>query len=403
MDVSDREPSSPSCPTCPGDCASDEDAGFRTTVEYQRFNQRDDIFNRSFWDPSIRSPQSERFYESYRRPLKKWRHVAGYGHKDFALRNAGWHMADWFAERLENKDRREGFLDFLTAHREGAQEKREISSPAEMAEEMKKVARLFGADLVGITYYDERWVYTHKYSRVTEGETPLDLPEDLTSAIVICHEMDHDLLRTVPSALSGTATGVGYSKDIVTLLATAQYIRNLGYRAFASMNDTASSIPFAIKAGLGEYGRHGLLIAPGLGPRLRIGKIFTDLPLAHDRPIRFGVREFCEVCRRCSEACPPTAIASEEPTSAIHNRSNVRGLVKWTTDAEKCFGFWTTQMTDCSICVRVCPYNRDYPRWINRLRFRLMGTPLRRVMLWLDGLLGGGKRKHPAWWWQRAA
>ena len=228
----------------------------------------------------------------------------------------------------------------------------------------------------------------------------MDLPEGLTSAIVVCHEMDHDLLLTVPSALSGTATGVGYSQDVVTLLALAQYIRNLGYRAYASMNDTAASIPYAIKAGLGEYGRHGLLIAPEIGPRLRIGKIFTDLPLAHDRPIRFGVEEFCQICRRCSDGCPPKAIAAGDPSTAIHNRSNILGVEKWTTDAEKCFDFWVSQITDCSICIRVCPYNRGYPKWIERIRFRLMGSFLRRFMLWLDGVLGGGQRRTPKWWWR---
>ena len=324
----------------------------------------------------------------------------GYGHKDFALRNAAWHVADFFAERREDEDRREGFLDLLTAQREGSKTQAELGTPEETAAEIKHLARLFGADLAGVTFNDPRWVYSHKYSRRQEDETPSDLPDDLTSVIVVCHEMDHDLLLTVPSALSGTATGLGYSKDVVTLLGLTQYIRNLGYRAYASMNDTAASIPLAIKAGLGEYGRHGLLIAPGLGPRLRIGKVFTDLPLAHDRPIRFGVREFCDVCRRCSDACPPQAIASGPPSAVVHNRSNVQGVSKWTTDAEKCFGFWVTQMTDCSICVRVCPYNRRVPRWWGRIRFRLMGSPLRRVMLWLDGVKRGGERKKPGWWWR---
>ena len=389
------------CGSCAGGCATDRDAGFRVLPDHQRFSQRDDIFSRSYWDPEVRAEGSDRFYESYRRPLESWKHVDGYQHKDFALRNAGWHVADLFAERLESEDRREGFLDFLTAHREGPSERREVE-PEPMAREIKQAARLFGADLVGITYHDERWLYTHKYSRREEHEVPIDLPEEMTSVIVVCHEMDHDLLRTVPSALSGTATGVGYSKDVVTLLALAQYVRNLGYSAYASMNDTAASIPYAIKAGLGEYGRHGLLIAPGLGPRLRIGKIFTDLPLAHDRPIRFGVREFCEVCRKCSDGCPPKAIAAGEPSSEIHNRSNVVGIQKWTTDAEKCFDFWVSQITDCSICIRVCPYNRDYPRWIERIRFRLMGSFLRRLMLWIDGWLQGGARQAPKWWWQRA-
>jgi ferredoxin len=397
-----RNASTSQCQTCATECASDRDAGFRVAAGYQRFSQKRDIFSRSFWDPEIRTEAAERFYESYRRPLAEWRHVDGYHQKDFALRNAGWHVADFFAERLEQEDRREGFLDYLTAHRVGASARVEVESPQRMAAEIKKAAKLFGADLVGITYYDERWVYSHRYSRTSDDEEVMDLGEDLTSVIVVCHEMDHGLLRTVPSALSGTATGVGYSMDVVTLLALAQYIRNLGYQAYASMNDTASSIPYAIKAGLGEYGRHGLLIAPGMGPRLRIGKIFTDLPLAHDRPIRFGVEQFCEICRRCSDACPPDAIAKNEPSTQTYNSSNVEGIEKWTTDAEKCFGFWATQMTDCSICIRVCPYNRDYPGWINRIRFRLMGSFLRRPMLWLDSILGGVERKTPSWWWRRA-
>ncbi len=389
------------CQTCPGPCATDEEAGFSVAPDYTRFSQKRDIFCRSQWDPAVHSAASDRFYESYRRPLPQWRNVDGYSQRDFAVRNAGWHVADIFAERLE-PERREGFLDFLSAHREGSQTKFEGSDASATAREIKKVARLFGADLVGIARYDERWVYSHKYSAVDSDETPMDLEEDYSSVIVVCHEMDHDLLTTVPSALSGAATGVGYSKDVVTLLALAQYIRNLGYRATASMNDTASSIPYAIKAGLGEYGRHGLLIAPGLGPRLRIGKIFTDLPLAHDRPIRFGVKDFCAVCRRCSDACPPGAIAKGSPSDSVHNISNAEGLVKWTTDAEKCFDFWAKQVTDCSICIRVCPYNRDYPRWLNRIRFRLMGSVLRHVMLWLDNAFGGGKRRPPRRWWPNA-
>ena len=389
------------CRVCAGGCATDEDAAFRVSEDFRRFSQKDDVFCRSWWDSTVRSDKTERFYESYRRPLKEWRHVDGYEQKDFALRNAGWHMADLFAERLEDENRREGFQDFLTAHRGGASERREVEDPAAMAREIKKAARLFGADLVGITYNDDRWVYSHKYNRAGDDEALMDLPEGLTSVVVVCHAMDHDLLRTVPSALSGTATGVGYSNDVVTLLALAQYIRNLGYRAYASMNDTGPTIPFAIKAGLGEYGRHGLLITREFGPRLRIGKIFTDLDLAHDRPIRFGVREFCETCRICTDACPPEAIAKEEASEAVHNRSNLRGVEKWTTDAEKCFGFWATQMTDCSICVRVCPYNRDYPRWINRIRVRLMGSFLRGLMLRLDRLLRGGERRVPRWWWGR--
>ena len=165
--------------------STDEEAGFRISERFRRFSQKNDIFSRSFWDPTVRSSKTDKFYESYRRPLKEWRKVDGYHQRDFALRNAAWHVADLFAERLEDEGRREGFLDFLTAQRDGADSKREIESPREMAAEIKKASRLFGADRVGITFYDERWVYTHRYDLGSQGEAPMDLPEDLSSVIVV--------------------------------------------------------------------------------------------------------------------------------------------------------------------------------------------------------------------------
>jgi reductive dehalogenase len=205
----------------------------------------------------------------------------------------------------------------------------------------------------------------------------------------------------VPSALSGTATGVGYSHDTLVLLGLAQYVINLGYRAVATMNDTALAIPYALKAGLGEYGRHGLLITKEFGPRVRIGKIFTDLPLAHDRPVGFGVTEFCETCRRCSDACPVNAIPDGPPSTEVYNRSNIQGVRKWTVDAEPCFRFWSNQNSDCSICIRVCPYNRDFSsRWAQAWRW-LAGTRLRRLALWLSDRFTPGTRVSPSAWWRK--
>jgi reductive dehalogenase len=187
---------------------------------------------------------------------------------------------------------------------------------------------------------------------------------------------------------------------VTTLLALAQYIRNLGYQAYASMNDTALSIPMAIQAGLGEYGRHGLLITKEFGPRVRIGKVFTDLPLAHDKPIHFGVEKFCSICRECTKACPPGAIDDGNQLETIYNQSNIPGIAKWTTDAEKCFDFWVKQVTDCSICIRVCPYNRKMPNWAFKTWTNLMATPFRRIILWLDKIIGQGKRNAPSNWWK---
>lgn len=382
----------------------DAEAGFEVGEGFERFSQKDDVFCRSFWDPEVRTSRSDMFYETYRTPELRWRPVEGFTRRDYALRNASWHVTDLFAEFREGADRREGFLDPYTVLRDGPGPPDENDEPEEvlaarLAVDLKTAARALGADLIGITGYDERWVYTHAYSRETETEKPQELPGDLGNVVVIAQAMDRKLVQTVPSALSGTATGVGYSSDTVVLLAIAQYILNMGYAAVPTMNDTALAIPLAIKAGLGEYGRHGLLITREFGPRVRLGKIFTDMPLAHDRPQRFGVLETCEVCRACSDACPPKAIAMDAPSDRVYNISNIRGVRKWTTDAEKCFRFWSNQNTDCSICVRVCPYNRDYSKRFSRIWRWMAGTPLRRLALWIDRLSGRGRRVAPDAWW----
>ena len=383
------------------DHPSDAEAGFDVLEHFERFSQKNDIYSRAFWDPEVHSEKTDRFFETYRTPLKKWKTVEGFRQKDYALRNASWHLPDIFAELKEDENRREGFLDPFTVHRPGPDDRVPFDSPEAASREVKHVAKVFGADLVGITHFDERWVYTHAYSRLGETEKEQELPGDLPHVVVIAQEMDRELIDTVPSALSGTATGIGYSHDTLVLLGLTQYIRNLGYRAVATMNDTALAIPYAIKAGLGEYGRHGLLITEEFGPRVRIGKIFTDLPLAHDRPTSFGVRAFCDICRRCSEACPVNAIPDGPPTDEVYNRSNLIGVRKWSVDAERCFRFWSNQNSDCSICVRVCPYNRDFTRPPARVWRWLAGTPLRRLALRLADWFAPGTRVSPDAWWRR--
>ena len=378
---------------------SDADAGFAIDDGFRRFSQVDDVFSRSSWDDDVRTDASQKFYATYRRPLADWKSAPGFEQRDYAFRNAAWHVTDLIAEFEEGGRSRDGFLDPLSALRDGPDEQVDVGPPTKAAADLKHVARSVGADLVGITANDERWIYTERYNAADRGPKSNDMPDGLDHCIVIGQAMDPALIQTAPSALAGASTGLGYSHDVVVLLTLAQYIKNLGYEAVPSMNDTALAIPLAIKAGLGEYGKHGLLITPEFGPSLRLGKIFTNLPLAHDRPIRFGVEEMCNLCNACSKACPGRAIPDNEPNNDLHNRSNISGITKWSIDGEKCFKYWSRINSDCSVCIRVCPYTRDYRRRRNRLWLRLSNSPLRRFALWLDGKRGGGKRQATADWW----
>ncbi len=382
--------------------ASDAACGFCVGPDFERFSQVDDVFSRSRYDPDVHTDKAEMFYATYRRPLADWRAAKGYQQNDYAFRNATWHVADVFAEMYEADDRRDGFLDPLSMLRDGAAEQVDLGSPEQAAARIKHAAHAAGADLVGIAAYDDRWTYTERFSVQAGGPKPNDLPDGLDQVIVIGQAMDSTLIETAPSALSGAATGMGYSQDAVVLLTVAQYLRNLGYRAVPSMNDTALAVPYAIQAGLGEYGKHGLVITPEFGTSVRFGKIFTDAPLAHDRPISFGVREMCEICNACSKGCPSKAIPDGPPTTERHNRSNLVGVKKWTIDGERCFAYWTRINSDCSICVRVCPFTRDYTRRRNRAWLRLAGSRLRRLALWLDRREGRGARRQSDEWWPDA-
>ena len=51
----------------------------------------------------------------------------------------------------------EGFNDVMTALREGPEEKFDVGDEQEASDDVKAVAKAFGASLVGITSYDERW------------------------------------------------------------------------------------------------------------------------------------------------------------------------------------------------------------------------------------------------------
>ena len=373
-------------------------AGIETTEDFERFSQRNDIFTRAFWDKTVRTDQTDKFFASYRMEAAP-RRGDGFTQRDFALRNAAWLISDVITNRHADAGKREGFQAPISYDTPVAPERIEVDDPGRMSDEIKRVARFFGADLCGVTDMDERWLYTGRIDTRDCSEVPNDLPEGLTSVIVLGHQMDAELVATYPSALAGAATGREYSHEASTVMQLAAYIRNLGYEAVASMNDTGLVIPYAIKAGLGEYARNQLVITPEFGPRLRFSKIFTNLPLAHDLPQPKGVKAFCEICTKCADACPVKALPFGPPEVSGSNVSAIRGVLKWTSDAEKCFGFWAKISTDCAICMRVCPFNRNFGKWRHRVWLKLALSRFRKLALWLDRKRG--ERVKPATWWQR--
>lgn len=234
-----------------------------------------------------------------------------------------------------------------------------VSDPQWMSDRVKEVARIYGANLVGITEIDKRWVYSKYFELVTGESGSNEIPYKY--AIVLGIEMDWKGINTSPDAGASAATALAYSRMAQISASLAKYIRSLGYPAIPCGNDTAQSIPLAIDAGLGELGRNGLLLSPEYGPRQRICKVLTDLPLVPDQPIDFGIQEFCETCHACASACPVDAIRFDDRTTEPTSFSNRPGILRWPVNVTRCYLFWQEngiegQLADCSNCIAACPW-----------------------------------------------
>ncbi|MBP1733892.1 MAG: reductive dehalogenase, partial [Deltaproteobacteria bacterium] len=263
----------------------------------------------------------------------------------------------------------------------------------EMSRNIKKAALFLGASQVGICKLDRHWLYSHRFHPHTHEHVPIEIPEEFHYAIVMAHEMPYDLMQTSPAYGGFASTGRGYSMMAFVASSLSHYIRSLGYQAIPTGNDTALSIPIAIDAGLGELGRNGMLITKRFGPRVRISKVFTDMPLVADKPIEFGVAQFCARCKRCAEDCPSGAISPDEPTTEGLTISNNSGIYKWYIDPEKCLDFWARNNGSCENCVRVCSFNKQPGILHDVVRFSVKNVPwLNPVLVRMDKLFGYGRR-----------
>ncbi|MEM9524648.1 MAG: reductive dehalogenase domain-containing protein, partial [Pseudomonadota bacterium] len=181
-------------------------------------------------------------------------------------------------------------------------------TPQEAADLVKATSYFLGVDAVGISRCPD-WAW---YSHDAAGQ-PIDPPHDQAISMIIdqgFHSMEGSSGDDwISAALSMRA----YLRFSLLGGVIARQLRNLGYKAKAHtvMDGTVLQPPLLLLSGLGEVSRIGeVILNPYLGPRLKSGVITTDLPMAHDKPIDFGLQKFCEACRKCARECPSGAITA---------------------------------------------------------------------------------------------
>jgi reductive dehalogenase len=300
----------------------------------------------------------------------------------------------------------------------GAQ--RYTASPEEMASTVKAAARLYGARLVGIAPMNERYVNLQVPQKDEKQmgvdivfddvdapavtDTKFVIPRKMKWVVAIAIPMDLDLLSRTPTALGDAASALGYSHSAFVVSSLAVFIRGLGYEAIPCVNDTAQSIPFAIDAGIGELSRLNKLVTPEFGPAVRLCKVFTDLPMAYDKPINFGLAEFCRSCKKCAEACPSRALSfDDEPSFKTKGPWNNPGHKTWFEDSYKCFQYWQKSGSACGVCLARCPYTKGDQAWIHEaVKATASAAPAADgVFRIMDNAFGYGKQHDPEQWWTK--
>jgi epoxyqueuosine reductase len=285
-------------------------------------------------------------------------------------------------------------------------------NPAQATSDVKAAARFFGASLVGIAQLDPRHIYSHdldgKAIAFEDVRTPYEdathrvIPSNCRYAIVYAVQMSGETVKRAPTALATAASNMAYSLLAQVGASLAQFLRAMGYLAIPCVNDTAVSIPLAVEAGLGELARHNRLITPEYGPMVRLGKLFTDLPLAVDQPIDAGIKGFCSSCAKCAEACPAGAISmAPAPDHTPKGPWNNAGHEAWFEDSVKCFSYSSEINTNCMICFSVCPYSKKDRAAVHGLvKATIAQTSLLNgVIRSVDDAFGYGGQKSPDGWW----
>jgi epoxyqueuosine reductase len=115
---------------------------------------------------------------------------------------------------------------------------------------------------------------------------------------------------------------------------------------------TLAEKPLARKAGLGFYGKHGVIVTPRHGSFVVLGEILTDLELEPDVPLERD----CGTCRKCIEACPTGAIKTPY---FVDRNVCIQALTGRRAEIPPAVrDVWGNRFHGCTDCQDACPYNK---------------------------------------------
>ncbi|GLQ35608.1 hypothetical protein GCM10007939_18910 [Amylibacter marinus] len=282
---------------------------------------------------------------------------------------------------LQNKERASHIDDSAT-------------DPQINADNIKATSYFLGLDAVGISRAPE-WAF---YSHDATG-TPIETTHTNAISMIVDQRFDTMDGSSGDDWISVALSMRAYLRFSLLGGVIAEQIRALGYSAKAHTATDSDVIqpPLLLLAGLGEVSRIGeVILNPFLGPRLKSGVITTDMPLAHDKPIDFGMQNFCNSCNKCARECPSGAITAGP-------KKMFNGYEIWKSDSQRCATYRITSPDGamCGRCMKTCPWNLE--GLFAEAPFRWAATHIPKaapLLARLDDRLGnGGLNPAKKWWW----
>ena len=266
--------------------------------------------------------------------------------------------------------------------------------PIHNAENIKAASYFLGVDAVGISRCPD-WTW---YSHDALGE-PITPPHGHAVSMIIDQGYETMEGASGDDWISVAQSMRAYLRFSLLGGVIAKQIRNLGYSAKAHtvLDGEVLQPPLLLLSGLGEVSRIGeVILNPFLGPRLKSGVVTTDMPLAHDKPIDFGLQNFCESCNKCARECPSGAITAGP-------KLMFNGYEIWKSDSQKCatYRITTPGGAMCGRCMKTCPWNLEGLFADRPFRFAATKLPAAAPFLAkLDDAAGrGGLNPIKKWWW----
>ena len=259
--------------------------------------------------------------------------------------------------------------------------------PVRMARKIKALGMYMGASKVRITKLNPNWIDSHNAG----GKPP-----DVNHKYLICMAVLQDpaMIDTQAGKAASLEVGFKYSYASFVSFIIANYIQHLGWpaRPLPTFNAPLLIVPAYIDAGIGEQGRCGHVVAKEFGNNFRPATIATDMPLAVDKPVDFGLQDFCNKCKICADQCPSGAIPKGD-------KVEVRGVRIWQPNQEKCLSYWSTIGKTCGICQSVCPFSHINNMFHNTVRELAERVPrLRKLLILGEKITYGNKaRPDPKW------